>query len=153
MKRVDRASRVIKASQETIYRAFVDQTSLLSWLPPKGMRARFDFFDARVGGGYRMALAYDKAAHATRGKTSEHEDVVEVEFAELVQNERVVQLVKFESDDPSFAGTMRMTWSLSPVADGTEVTIACEDVPEGIGKADHDVGLQSSLSNLAAFTE
>jgi len=36
-KRTDSASRVIKASPQSIYRAFVDPMALISWLPPKGI--------------------------------------------------------------------------------------------------------------------
>ncbi len=64
-----------------------------------------------------------------------------------------MQLVEFEFDDAAFAGAMTMTWSFAAVPDGTEVTIACEGVPEGIRPEDHDVGLKSSLENLTAFTE
>ncbi len=46
-----------------------------------------------------------------------------------------------------------MTWSLAPVRGGTEVTIACEDVPAGISPEDHAVGLASTLANLAALME
>ena len=87
------------------------------------------------------------------GKTSEHSDVVEGKFLELVPDERVVQLVEFESENPAFVGAMTMTWSLAAVPGGTEVTILCENVPEGIRQEDHDAGLRSTLENLAAFTE
>ncbi len=46
-----------------------------------------------------------------------------------------------------------MTWTLTVVLAGTEVTIVCENVPEAIRKEDHDVGLRSSLENLAEYTE
>lgn len=48
---------------------------------------------------------------------------------------------------------MTMTWSLAAGPGGTEVTIRCEEVPEGIRNGDHDAGLGSTLSNLAAFVE
>jgi hypothetical protein len=48
---------------------------------------------------------------------------------------------------------MTMTWSLGAVPGGTEVTILCENVPEGISKQDHDAALKSTLENLAAFVE
>ncbi|MFX7816355.1 hypothetical protein ABTK28_20610 [Acinetobacter baumannii] len=48
---------------------------------------------------------------------------------------------------------MQMTWSLSPVAGGTDVSIIAENVPIGLSKADHDVGLRSTLENLARFVE
>ena len=151
-RRVDRASRVIGASPEALYRAFIDPASLICWLPPSGMKAEIQRFEPRAGGTYRMVLTYEGAAH-TRGKSSEHSDVVEGRFVELVPNVRIVQEVDFESDDPAFAGTMRMTWSLAAVAGGTETAIACENVPDGITRGDHAMGLKSSLENLAAFVE
>ncbi|MEQ4486143.1 SRPBCC family protein [Cohnella silvisoli] len=141
------------SSPRTIYKAFVDPKALVSWLPPKGMIGHIYEFDARNGGAYRMSLTYVGTDHSTIGKTSEHADVVQGRFLELVPDERVVQLVEFESEDPAFAGTMTMTWSLAAVPEGTEVTIVCENVPEGIRQDDHAAGLSSSLENLAAFTE
>lgn len=152
-KRTDSASRAIHASPEAIYRAFMDPEALVAWLPPAGMKARLFSFDPHPGGGYRMALSYEETDHPAHGKTSEHADVVEARFRELVPNERIVQVVAFESDDPAFAGEMTMTWSLAAMADGTMTTILCENVPVGISKEDHDAGLRSTLNNLAAFVE
>lgn len=152
-KRVDSASRVIKASPQTIYEAFVDPGSLVSWLPPKGMKGHIYEFEARAGGVYRMSLTYIGTDHSTQGKTSEHVDIVKGRFLEFIPNERIVQLVEFDSDDPVFAGEMIMTWTLAAGLDGTTVTIVCENVPEGIRKEDHDVGMRSTLENLAVFTE
>ncbi|WP_308119553.1 SRPBCC domain-containing protein [Streptomyces sp. MBT84] len=59
----------------------------------------------------------------------------------------------FEADDPSYAGTMTMTWRLAPVGDGTEVTVTATDVPPGIGQAVHEAGIASSLANLASYIE
>lgn len=149
-KRVDCASRVIDASPETLYRAFVDPSALVRWLPPTGMTGAFETFEPTPGGRYRMTLTYQDATHGS-GKSSQNTDVVEGCFAELVPNVRVVQCVDFESDDPAFAGTMTMTWALRQVADGTEVSFTCENVPAGISAEAHAVGLASSLANLAAF--
>ncbi len=98
-----------------------------------------------------MVLTYETSQHPGPGKTSEDTDVVQGRFLELVPDERIVQSVEFVSEDSSFAGTMTMTWSLAPVGGGTEVTIRCENVPVGIQQEDHDVGLRSTLANLAAF--
>jgi uncharacterized protein YndB with AHSA1/START domain len=100
-----------------------------------------------------MSLTYVGTEHSTLGKTSEHADVFQGRFLELVPDERIVQLVEFESDDPMFAGAMTMTWTLSAVPEGTDVTIICKNVPEGIRQDDHDAGMRSTLENLAAFTE
>ena len=151
-KRIDSAARVIKATPETIYKAFVDPKALVSWLPPKGMKGQIYEFEARDGGVYRMSLTYE-TNHSTPGKTSEEVDVVQGRFLELIPNKRVVQLVEFESEDPIYAGEMIMTWSLTVGPKGTKVSIVCENVPEGIRKVDHDDGLRSTLENLANFTE
>lgn len=152
-RRIDSAARVVAASPQTIYRAFLDPEAWVKWLPPEGMTGRAHAFEPRPGGAYRMALTYGTPDHATHGKTSDDTDIVEGRFLELVPGERVVHRVVFVSDDPAFAGEMTMTWSLSPVPGGTEVTITCDNVPEGIREEDHAAGLQSTLRNLAAFVE
>ena len=148
MPRTDRASRVIPAPPERVYAAFVDPEALASWLPPEGMRARFERFDPRPGGSYRLVLTYADASRA-RGKATADSDVVEARFVDVVPEVRVVQEVDFVSDDPAFAGTMTMTWEVSAVDEGTRVDITADDVPDGISAEDHAVGLASSLANLA----
>jgi len=148
MPRTDRASRVIPAPPERVYAAFVDPEALASWLPPEGMRARFERFDPRPGGSYRLVLTYADASRA-RGKATADSDVVEARFVDVVPEVRVVQEVDFVSDDPAFAGTMTMTWEVTAVDEGTRVDITADDVPDGISAEDHAVGLASSLANLA----
>lgn len=150
--RTDTASRLIRASPGAVYNAFVDPAVLSRWLPPRGMRARIERFEPHPGGSYRMVLTYDDPAGAP-GKTSPDSDIAEGRFVALVRGERIVWEVGFVSDDPDLAGTMTMTWRFKEVRDGTEVTILCENVPGGIGKADHDAGLRSTLENLARFIE
>ncbi len=152
-KRTDSASRVIVASPRTIYQAFLDPEAVASWRPPEGMKAQIYAFDPREGGTFRMSFAYTDTDHAVRGKTSAHADVFQGRFLELVPGERIVELIEFESDDPAFAGTMTVTTTLAAVSGGTEVTILCENVPTGIRPSDHQMGLTSTLKNLAAFTE
>lgn len=151
--RMDTASRVVQAPPHAIYQAFLDPKALASWLPPRGMSGEFLSFEPREGGRYRMVLTYEASQHSAPGKTSENTDVVQGRFLELVLDERVVQSVEFVSENPSFAGVMTMTWSLASVPGGTEVTILCENVPAGIRQEEHDVGLRSTLANLAAFIE
>ncbi len=88
-----------------------------------------------------------------QGKTTENTDVTQGRFLELVPNERIVQTVNFDSEDPAFSGEMIQKWFFEAVSEGTKVTIVCENVPEGIRKEDHDTGLRSTLENLAIFTE
>ena len=151
MPRTDRSSRVIAAPLERVYAAFVDADQLLAWLPPDGMSGRFETFDARPGGSYRLVLTYESSGG--QGKASADSDVVEARFVDVVPNVRVVQAVDFVSDDPAYAGTMTMTWEVTAVDAGTRVDIVAEDVPDGISTEDHAAGLASSLTNLAAYVE
>lgn len=152
MGRIDRASRVIAAPPAAVYGAMLDRDSVVAWLPPDGMRGRVEWWDPRPGGGFRMVLTYLDPA-GSPGKSASATDVVDVEFADLVAPERVVHRVEFEADDPSYAGTMTMVWSLAAVGDGTEVTVTAMDVPPGVDQAAHQAGIASSLANLAAHVE
>jgi len=152
--RTDRASRLVAAAPDAIYRALVDPAALMAWLPPAGMRGRFLVFEPWEGGRYRIALAYEDAAPpGGSGKSGARTDVSAGRFLALEPGRRVVQSASFESDDPRFAGEMIVTWSLEPAAEGTRVTVTAENVPAGIARADHDAGLRSSLANLARFVE
>jgi len=152
MPRTDRASRVIAAPPERVFAALVDPEALTAWLPPDGMSGRFERFDARPGGSYRMVLTYADASGAP-GKSTAGSDVVEARFVDIVAGARVVQAVDFVSDDPAYAGTMTMTWEVTAVDAGTRVDIVADDVPDGISAQDHAAGLASSLTNLAAIVE
>lgn len=150
--RTDSASCVIHADAARVYAALVDVDALTQWLPPGGMSGRFERFDARPGGVYRLVLTHEDDS-AGPGKTTADTDIVEARFVELVRDIRVVQAVDFVAADPAFAGTMTMTWELSLVDNGTRVEIRAENVPAGIGREEHAVGMASSLANLAAFVE
>ena len=100
MTRTDTASRVIAASPARVYAALVDPEALVKWLPPDGMTGRFERFDARPGGSYRLVLTYVDAS-AARGKTDANSDIVEARFVDLVPGTRVTQAVDFVSDDPA----------------------------------------------------
>lgn len=151
MGRTDRASRLIHASPSVLYRAFEDPEAMEAWLPPAGMTGHMERFDFREGGSYRMRLVYDD--DRGDGKSSADADEVEVKFVRLVEDRRIEQAVAFDADDPRFSGVMMMTWTFTSVPQGTEVTVLCENVPEGINADDHAAGLSSTLENLAKFTE
>ena len=123
-----------------------------AWLPPDGMTGRFERFDPRPGGSYRLVLTYTDASHAA-GKATADSDIVEARFVDIVPGVRVVQAVDFVSDDPAFAGTMTMTWEVTAVDGGTRVDITADDVPDGISAEDHAAGLASSLANLADYLD
>ena len=147
------ASRVVKASPERVYRAFVDPAELVAWLPPGEMTGQIHAFDARVGGGYVMSLFYPASETEGRGKTSEREDRVRVRFVELTPPQLIVEAVTFDSDDSAFAGEMTLTVTIEPVPDGAKVTMLFENLPPGLRPEDNELGARQSLDQLARHLE
>jgi uncharacterized protein YndB with AHSA1/START domain len=148
-----RVSRIIRAERKAVYHAFLDPHSVASWLAPDNMRGHVHAFDAREGGTFRMSLTYQDLEHSLGGKTSEDTDTFQGRFVELVSDTKIVEVVEFESQDPAFAGEMRMTVSLADADGGTEITILCEDIPKGIRPEDNELGCKESLQKLAALLE
>ncbi|CAN5811657.1 hypothetical protein BH11PSE6_BH11PSE6_09720 [soil metagenome] len=146
------ASRIILATPHAIFRTFVDPEALVNWRAPSGMTAEVRAFDPRPGGGYRMILTYDDPSCAP-GKTDAATDVVSARFLELDPDTRIVEQISFESGDPAFAGSMTLTTTLAAVNGGTKITFVAENVPGGISEADHRMGMESALKNLANLLE
>jgi uncharacterized protein YndB with AHSA1/START domain len=144
-------SRIVRASRKAIYRALTDPDALARWRVPDDMAAEVHEFDFRPGGRYRMSLTYIDPAR--RGKSSGSTDTFQSTFAEVVPDDRVVELIDFESADSAFAGTMRVTISLADADGGTEVTMAFENLPAGIRPQDNELGTRMSLAKLARLVE
>lgn len=153
--RVDTAIRTIAATPDAVYDAFTDPAALMAWLPPQGMTGRALTFEPEEGGRFRIELVYDDPAAAPggAGKSGARSDISSGRFERLEPGRRIVQSIRFESDDPAFAGTMIMTWDFAPVAEGTAVSVSATQVPPGIAPEDHRAGLESSLANLARLVE
>jgi uncharacterized protein YndB with AHSA1/START domain len=148
-----RTSRVIKASREALYRAFIDPEALAAWLSPGEMVGKVHAFDPRVGGGYRMSLFYPPSEQTYRGKSSEREDRFTARFVELTPPTKIVQAITFDSADPAFSGEMTMTVTFEERDGGTEVTFLFENIPSGIRPTDNEAGTRSSLEKLARYVE
>ncbi|MES2006300.1 MAG: SRPBCC domain-containing protein [Bacteroidota bacterium] len=149
--RIDTASRLIKASPSKIYKALTTQSDLMQWKAPDGMRMEIFHYNFRVDGTYRMALYYkDRSA---KGKTGGNSDIVKGKFIELVTDHKIVEAISFDSPDPTFAGELIMTTELVSEKGATRVTFTATHVPGGIAPEDHATGMNSSLENLAKFTE
>ncbi|HEX8571797.1 MAG TPA: SRPBCC domain-containing protein [Allosphingosinicella sp.] len=71
MMRTDTATNLVGASQDAVYRAFVDAEALMAWLPPKGMSGRILLFEPREGGRYRIELTLEGEGHDVSGKTTD----------------------------------------------------------------------------------
>lgn len=148
-----RVSRIVKATPDRLYEAFMDPAVLVRWLPPGDMTGTFHAFDARVGGGYRMSLFYPEAGHGFRGKTADNEDMVSVRFVELAPPHRIVEAVTFHTTDTSLMGEMILEVMIRELAGGTEVAIACRDLPPGLRAEDNEAGTRQSLEKLSRLFE
>ena len=144
-----RTSFTIAALPEAIYAAFIDPAALIEWLPAAPLTGVMHAFDGRVGGGYRMSLHYPLGEQRFRGKTAEREDRVEVRFVELAPPRRIVEAIRFDSDDAAFAGEMTMTATFDEATGGTRVTLFFENLPPGLRAEDNDAGARLSLAQLA----
>jgi uncharacterized protein YndB with AHSA1/START domain len=148
-----RVSRIIKAPRKAVYQACLDPEAVAAWRAPDDMKGHVHVFDAREGGTFRMSLTYRDPGRSPGGKTSEDTDTFHGRFVELVTDEKIVEAIAFESLDPSFAGEMTITTSLTDTDEGTEITILCQDIPAGIRPEDNELGCRLSLRNLAALLE
>jgi len=137
-----RLHRVLRATPERIYRAFLDADAMVKWLPPHGFTGRVEHVDARVGGTYRMSFTNfsNGQSHAFGGR-----------YLELVPNERIRHTDAF--DDPNLPGEMQTTVLLRPVSCGTEVSIVQEGIPALIPPEACYLGWQESLLLLAQLVE
>jgi uncharacterized protein YndB with AHSA1/START domain len=71
----------------------------------------------------------------------------------LVPNERVVEVVEFETAGPALRGEMTITITLANANGGTEVFAVHDGLPRGLPTADNEAGWRSSLAKLAALVE
>jgi uncharacterized protein YndB with AHSA1/START domain len=141
----------VNAPRAEVYRALLDADAVAAWRVPDGMRSEVHEFDATEGGVFRVSLHYDSPDAA--GKSSAHTDTYHGHFTELIPNERVVEVMEFETDDPALRGAMTMTTNLTDAGDGTDVVISHEGIPAGVDPADNETGTRMALAALAALVE
>jgi uncharacterized protein YndB with AHSA1/START domain len=137
-----RLHRVLRATPERIYRAFIDADAMAKWLPPNGFTGRVHQIDAKVGGKYKMSFTnFSTGTSHSFGGT----------YLELVPNERIRHTDKF--DDPNLPGEMVTAITLKKVSVGTEVNIVQDGVPDVIPAEGCYLGWQESLTLLAKLVE
>jgi len=137
-----RLHRVLRASPEKIYRAFLNAGAMAKWLPPYGFTCEVHHLDAKVGGTFRMSFTNFGSGHGhSFGGT----------YLDLVPNERLSYSDKF--DDPNLPGEMVTTVTLVAVSCGTEISIVQEGIPEVIPAEMCYLGWQESLAQLATLVE
>jgi uncharacterized protein YndB with AHSA1/START domain len=146
-----RTTRHINAPPAADYAALVNAQSLAAWRSPDDMHCEVHEFEVREGGTFRISLTYDTPTGT--GKTTPHTDTYHGHISQLVPGEKVVEVVEFESADPTMAGLMTVTTLLSEADGGTDVVVLHEDIPDGVTPADNEVGTRMALAKLAALVE
>jgi len=137
-----RLHRVLRATPERIYRAFLDADALAKWLPPNGFTGKVHHLEARVGGTHKMSFT-----NFTTGKSHSFGG----RYLELVPHERIRYTDQF--DDPNLPGEMQVTVALTNVSVGTELHIVQDGVPAVIPPEACYLGWQDSLTLLAHLVE
>ncbi len=137
-----RLHRVLRATPERVYRAFLDADAKAKWLPPNGFTGKVHHMEARVGGSYKMSFT-----NFTTGNSHSFGG----QFVELVPHERIRYTDRF--DDPNLPGAMQVTVVLKKVSVGTELNITQEGVPDVIPAEACYLGWQESLALLAKLVE
>jgi uncharacterized protein YndB with AHSA1/START domain len=137
-----RLHRVLRATPERVYRAFLDPDAMVKWMPPNGFTGKVHHMDARVGGVYKMSFTNFSTGNShSFGGT----------YLELTPHERLRYTDKF--DDPNLPGEIAVTVSLKKVSCGTELTVVQEGVPAVIPAEACYLGWQESLILLAKLVE
>lgn len=137
-----RLHRVLRATPERVYRAFLDPAAMVKWLPPNGFTGEVHQMDARVGGSHKMSFT-----NFTTGRSHSFGG----EYLELAPGERIRYSDRF--DDPNLPGEMQITVSLKKVSVGTEIDITQEGVPDAIPAEACYLGWQESLVLLGKLVE
>lgn len=134
--------RVLKASPEKVYRAFIDADAQAKWLPPNGFTCKVHHLDAKVGGTYKMSFTNFTSgkSHSFGGK-----------YLELKPGEYIRYSDKF--DDPNLPGEMITTVTIKQVSCGSDVSIVQEGVPDVIPAEMCYLGWQESIDQLVKLVE
>jgi uncharacterized protein YndB with AHSA1/START domain len=134
--------RVIRATPELIYRAFLDADAWAKWLPPHGFTGKVHALEPKVGGKYRMSFT---------NFTTGHTHAFGGEYLELVPNQSLRYTATF--DDPNLPGDMQTTVTLAEVSCGVALNILQEGIPEVIPAEACYLGWQESLQLLSQRVE
>ena len=137
-----RFHRVLRATPERVYRAFLDPDAMVKWLPPHGFTGKMHEMDARVGGGYRMSFTNfgTGSSHSFGGRYTLLEPHTRVEYTDAF-------------DDPNLPGEMKVVVVLRAVSVGTEIEIVQSGIPAAIPVEFCYLGWQESLTLLAHVVE
>src|SRR4030095_5934603 len=93
-----RLHRVLRATPERVYRAFLESDAMVKWFPPNGFTCKVHHMDGKGGGSYKMSFT-----NFTTGKSHSFSG----EYLELTPHERIRLTDRF--DDPKLPGEIQLT--------------------------------------------
>jgi len=134
--------RVLRATPDRVYRAFIDPDAMVKWLPPNGFTAKMHAMDARVGGSYKMSFT-----NFTTGQSHSFGGT----FVELKPGALLRYTDTF--DDPNLPGEMVTSVTIAAVSCGVELRVVQEGIPAMIPVEQCYLGWQESLTLLAKLVE
>ena len=74
-------------------------------------------------------------------------------FVRLVPNERVMEVMEFETANETMRGERRVTFRLTDTGAGTDVLAVHDNLPPGVTPTDSEAGWREALDKLAGFVE
>lgn len=134
--------RVLRASLEKVYRAFLEPEAMSKWIPPYGFTCTVHHMEAKVGGRFKMSFR-------NFGTGNEHS--FGGEYLELKPNELIRYTDEF--DDPNLPGVLQVTVTLRPAMVGTDISVEQNGIPDAIPLEMCYLGWQESLAQLATLVE
>ena len=133
--------RLIKAPPDRVYAAWTDPAQLKQWFGPENVQTRQLVADARVGGKFRWDLINSEGETMTcRG-----------EYRELQPGKKIVFTWQWEDDETWENHTSIVTVEFSDCADGTELRLTHDQLPNEESRDGHTRGWESALDKLEKF--
>ncbi|WP_227354060.1 SRPBCC domain-containing protein [Haladaptatus salinisoli] len=137
-------TRVVEAPPERVYEAFLNPADIAVWAPPEGFRADVQEVESEEGGSFRIENIGETE------ETEQYSHTFQGTYQELKRGEKIVWTDESgEGDDHS-----TVTVTLDTIADGTEVTLRLEGIPEDVAeKYGVAEAWEDSLEKLAGQVE
>ena len=127
-------TKFIPAPQKNVFEAWTTPDLVERWFFPDGMKSVLDYWDAEVGGSFRISIIDDEDVYSTNGVFQEISPFHKLVFTYGWEEEESVETL--------------VTVELRNRDDGTDVILSHEGIDTDEIEA-HKEGWLSALSNLA----
>ena len=134
--------RVIRATPDKVYRAFLNADAMARWLPPYGFLCTVHHLEARIGGTFKMSFSSFSTGHGNSfgGK-----------YLELTPGKSISYTTIF--DDPGLPGEMLVQVTIEEVSCGVSLNIEQSNIPSVIPSELCYLGWQEGLAQLIHLVE